>query len=90
VTEHFHSTSARGAERHLSMVVDCSACPARDVRCDDCMVTAMLSQPAADLPLDAAERQAVTRLVSAGLVSPQAAAAARARATPSGGTAAVG
>lgn len=66
---------------HL-VLVDCTTCPVRGVRCDDCMVTAM--QPAADgspddLPLDRAERAAVAVFVAAGLVDAAEAATLRAR-----------
>jgi hypothetical protein len=54
------------------------------------MVTALLAQPPADLPLDAAERLAVTRLVSAGLVAAEVAGGLFARAEPVRGTAAAG
>jgi hypothetical protein len=90
VTDHSHSTRPPGGRRGLEVVVDCATCPARGLRCDDCMVTALLSMPPADLPLDAAERLAVTRLVSAGLVTAETAASARARSERSGGRAAAG
>ena len=49
------------------MIVDCMSCPVRDTCCDDCVVSVLLSS--ASLPLDPAERQAVSVLVGAGLVS---------------------
>ena len=48
------------------MIVDCMSCPVRGTRCDDCVVSVLLSS--AELPLDPAERQAVSVLVGAGLV----------------------
>lgn len=62
------------------MLVDCQACPVRDVHCADCMVTALTRIPmptlrpveeraASDtLALDPAERRAMAVLVAAGLV----------------------
>ncbi|MDE9366754.1 hypothetical protein PZ938_14160 [Luteipulveratus sp. YIM 133132] len=64
------------------MIVDCRTCPVRGTHCEDCMVTAMLTISPHDLPLDPAEREAVTALVSAGLVSPQEAHRAQARKEP--------
>lgn len=61
--------------RPLPLTIDCGTCPVRDVGCADCMVTA-LGSPAtlADpdpqlLPLDRREREVVSRLIAAGLVS---------------------
>ena len=48
------------------MIVDCMSCPVRGTRCDDCVVSVLLSS--AELPLDPAERQAVSVFVGAGLV----------------------
>jgi hypothetical protein len=67
----------------IAMIIDCHSCPVRDLHCDDCMVTALLTQDAA-LPLDPAERAAVTRLVASGLVSAERAGAATARREPWG------
>ena len=55
------------------MIIDCQSCPVRDLHCGDCMVTALLEPPTADLPLDAAERAAVTRFAASGLVAAEAA-----------------
>jgi hypothetical protein len=66
----------------IAMIIDCHSCPVKDVHCDDCMVTALLSPQGAQLSLDPAERAAVTRFVAAGLVSPQEAASASARREP--------
>ena len=80
------------------MLVDCTTCPVRHVRCADCMVSALMTVPlarhetpraalteagsAGDAPiglaLDRAERQAVSVLLAAGLVSVGEANAARA------------
>jgi hypothetical protein len=66
------------------MLIDCQTCPVRDVHCADCMVTALADIPVGapkatrGLPLDRAERRAVSVLLTAGLVTPEAAHAARA------------
>lgn len=76
----------------MLMLIDCSSCPARGVRCADCMMTAMGAIPMGDpeavagavpeadggLPLDRAERRAVSTLLAAGLVTTETAHAARA------------
>ncbi|WP_240474389.1 hypothetical protein [Intrasporangium chromatireducens] len=81
----------------MMMLVDCQTCPVREVRCADCVVTALgggpvrhgrhlSSEPAAEatgLPLDRAERRAVSALLAAGLVTPEVAHAARAQRDPS-------
>ncbi|HYN67600.1 MAG TPA: hypothetical protein VES93_11985 [Ornithinibacter sp.] len=65
-----------------TMTVECRTCPVRELQCGDCMVPVLLelTAPSArvDLALDPEERAAVTRLVEAGLVGPDAAARARA------------
>jgi len=66
------------------MLVDCHTCPVRDVHCADCMVTALaafpvgLQDPEQGLPLDRAERRAVSVLLAAGLVTHETAHGARA------------
>jgi hypothetical protein len=74
------------------MLVDCQTCPVRDVHCADCMVTALtipFGRPTvvpevaelpgdAGLPLDRAERRAVSALLAAGLVTADTANSARA------------
>jgi hypothetical protein len=70
------------------MIVDCMSCPVRGIRCDDCVVSVLLS--AAELPLDAAERQAVSVLVGAGLVGAESVAGLTARREPWGRVSAVG
>ena len=66
------------------MLIDCQTCPVRDVQCADCMVTALADisvgapEVVRGLPLDRAERRAVSVLLTAGLVTPEAAHAARA------------
>ena len=80
------------------MVVECDTCPVRDIRCDDCMVTALRSLPVVPLlrladgalPLDPAEERAVARFVAAGLVSSDEAMTVTARQEPWSGVAAVG
>lgn len=72
------------------MIIDCSTCPGRGRHCDGCMVTALVEPPVAALPLDAAERAAVTMFVGAGLVTPVEARRLRARREPEGGARAVG
>jgi hypothetical protein len=92
------------------MLVDCTTCPVRHVRCADCMVTALMSVPhpahetprpllteagaggdaPAGLALDRAERHAVSVLLAVGLVSVDAANAARAVSTEAAQTAAAG
>jgi hypothetical protein len=70
------------------MIVDCMSCPVRGIRCDDCVVSVLLSS--AELPLDPAERQAVSVLVGAGLVSADSVAGMTARREPWGRVRAVG
>lgn len=68
----------------MMMLVDCETCPVRDVQCADCVVTALgvplevASPPPTGLPLDRAERRAVSVLLAAGLVGAETAHAARA------------
>jgi hypothetical protein len=64
------------------MIVDCMTCPVRGQRCDDCVVTVLLAPGSAELPLDAAERRAVSTLVGAGLASVETAAGLFARNEP--------
>lgn len=64
------------------MIVDCMTCPVRDQRCDDCVVTVLLALGSAELPLDAAERRAVSTFVGAGLASADIAAGLFARHEP--------
>ncbi len=65
----------RRSTPHPLMTVDCDSCPVRDLRCDDCLVTALRGMPVVlplsdgELELDLAERQTVARLVSLGLVA---------------------
>jgi len=51
------------------MIVECTTCPVRGQRCDDCVVTLLGAPVSAELPLDAAESRAVSMFVGAGLVS---------------------
>ena len=72
------------------MLVECRTCPVQGVACGGCMSTALLDPQSAgveiegtsELPLDRAERQAVGRLVAAGLVPVETANATRARREP--------
>ena len=64
------------------MIVDCMTCPVRGQRCDDCVVTAFLAPGSAELPLDVAERRAVSILVGAGLASAESASGLRAHREP--------
>jgi len=71
-----------------TMTVECRTCPVRELHCGDCMVPVLLDLTAPsvrlDFALDPEERAAVTRLVEAGLVAPEAAARARAVVTTAG------
>lgn len=65
----------RRSPSHPPMTVDCDSCPVRDLRCDDCLVTALRGMPVTlplgdgELELDLAERRTVARLVALGLVA---------------------
>ena len=73
------------------MIVDCTTCPVRGQRCDDCAITALRAHGSADYPsswdlgltaelqLDAAEKRVVSMFVDAGLLKPAAAATLWAR-----------
>lgn len=53
------------------MLIECADCSARDVHCEDCVVTALLGGP--DLAfsgLQAPERAALVVLADSGLVAP--------------------
>ncbi|WP_235499432.1 hypothetical protein [Janibacter sp. Soil728] len=74
------------------LMIDCGTCPVQHVGCADCMVTALgsptaLADPglATQLPLDRREREVVSRLVAAGLVSAETANEARAVHEPRSG-----
>jgi hypothetical protein len=64
------------------MIVDCMTCPVRGQRCDDCVASVLLELGPAQLPLDAAERRAVSTFVGAGLASVETAAGLFARHEP--------
>ena len=72
-----------------TMAVECRTCPVRELHCADCMVPVLLDLTAPPLRIDHAldpdERAVVTRLVHAGLVTPEAAARVRARRDPGPG-----
>lgn len=82
------------------VVIDCQTCPVRQVRCDDCIVTALSGLPLVrltnaglhdrELPLDPAERRALGVLVDAGLVDRAHAVTVTARREPWSGVQAVG
>lgn len=74
------------------LTIDCGTCPVQHVGCADCMVTALGSQSAlpdpglaTQLPLDRREREVVSRLIAAGLVSAETANEARAVHEPRSG-----
>ncbi|SHG59443.1 hypothetical protein SAMN05443575_2337 [Jatrophihabitans endophyticus] len=57
------------------MLIDCQTCVARDIACDDCVVTVLLGAPAPPrtapaVELDDASRAAIDQLANAGLVPP--------------------
>ncbi|MBE7189323.1 hypothetical protein [Jatrophihabitans endophyticus] len=64
------------------MLIDCHTCVARDIACDDCVVTVLLARPPARRPadprsapadpvaLDESEQVALGALAGAGLVPP--------------------
>jgi hypothetical protein len=64
------------------VIIDCQTCPVRDLHCDECIVPAMLAPLDGTMSLDRAERAAVSRFVSAGLVSAQQAGGLEARREP--------
>jgi hypothetical protein len=74
----------------ITVIIDCTTCPVRELHCGDCMVAALLELPGAELPLDAAERSAVTLFVASGLVAADEATGLRARREPWDGARAVG
>jgi hypothetical protein len=55
------------------MLIDCDTCAARNLRCDDCVISVFLTLPrAAERPveLDDSEQDALGALMAAGLVPP--------------------
>jgi hypothetical protein len=52
------------------MLIDCDTCTVRGANCRDCVVTAILNNPAQPVELDDAEQTAVGSLVAAGLLPP--------------------
>ncbi len=59
------------------MLIDCDTCQVRGLRCGDCVVTVLLSRPAAApgarpdaADLDASERTALAALADGGLIPP--------------------
>jgi hypothetical protein len=74
----------------ITVIIDCTTCPVRELHCGDCMVSALLEPPTAALPLDSAERSAVTLFVASGLDAAEDAVGLRARREPWPGVRAVG
>jgi hypothetical protein len=50
------------------VIIDCDSCEVRGLACDDCVVTALLGGPPAEL--DEGERAAIDALAGSGLVPP--------------------
>lgn len=50
------------------MIIDCDSCEVRGLACGDCVVTALLGGPPAEL--DDGERAAIEALAGSGLVPP--------------------
>lgn len=69
-----------------TLSIACTTCPVRELRCAECMVTALLDPGAvtglADLPLDTDEQSAVRALLGAGLITRERAQGVRARRIP--------
>jgi hypothetical protein len=53
--------------REPTVLIDCDSCTARDLACDDCVVSVMLG-PVAGLELDDTEHRALEALAEGGLV----------------------
>jgi hypothetical protein len=52
------------------MLIDCNRCEMRDIACADCVVTALLADPAEPAEIGEAEQRALRVLADARLVSP--------------------
>lgn len=52
------------------MLIECDLCAMRDIACRDCVVTALLGQPADQSGIGDDERRALRVLADASLVSP--------------------
>ena len=52
------------------MLIDCDTCSVRGAGCADCVITMLLDGPPEPVDLDVAERRALRRLATAGLVPP--------------------
>jgi hypothetical protein len=50
------------------VLIDCNACGARGVACDDCVVSVVLDAPAEGVQVDEVERRALEALAGGGLV----------------------
>lgn len=73
----------RSASQPTSMTMACRGCPMSNIRCGECVVTALVDPvsmglPQGELPLDDAEQAALGALVRGGLVDADVARAARA------------
>nr|NLI51385.1 hypothetical protein [Propionibacterium sp.] len=53
-----------------SLVVDCDRCRARGPACGDCVISALLGEPAECRTLDAEERRVLGLLADSGLLPP--------------------
>ena len=52
------------------MLIDCATCPVQGEGCPDCVVAFLLDRPPVAVDLDPAERRALSRLATAGLLPP--------------------
>ena len=50
------------------MKIDCRSCPVREIACDDCVVSLLLTLPEPDHELDQVETTALELLADSGLV----------------------
>ena len=51
------------------MNVDCETCPVQGLRCEDCVITALFVPGSFELPMDAADTNAVAPFVRAAPMS---------------------
>ncbi len=52
------------------MLIDCETCLAREISCDDCVISVLLGSPGRPTDFDDVEFAAVGSLASVGLVPP--------------------
>jgi hypothetical protein len=52
------------------MLIDCDKCEVRNVGCDDCVVSVMLSEPLETVELGDGERRALEVLAQGGMLPP--------------------